>query len=69
MEEQAAARVHRIGQMKSVTISKLVMNDTIEERILEMQEAKAALGKGALTKLSDSELRKSRAAQLKAMFK
>ena len=42
-EEQASARIHRIGQQKPVFIYKLVAEGTIESRILEMQEEKRAL--------------------------
>ncbi len=42
-ENQATDRAHRIGQTQSVWVVKLVAQGTIEERILEMQERKAAL--------------------------
>jgi SNF2 family DNA or RNA helicase len=43
VEEQASDRAHRIGQDKSVFIYKLIAADTVEERILQLQERKAAL--------------------------
>ena len=43
VEEQATARAHRIGQTQSVWVVKLVAQGTIEERILALQERKAAL--------------------------
>ncbi len=43
VEDQASDRAHRIGQTKSVFIYKLIAADTVEERILELQERKAAL--------------------------
>jgi len=43
VEAQATDRAHRIGQTKSVFIYKLIAADTVEERILELQERKAAL--------------------------
>ena len=43
VEEQASDRAHRIGQTKSVFIYKLIATDTVEERILELQDRKAAL--------------------------
>ena len=43
VENQATDRAHRIGQTHSVWVVKLVAQGTIEERILEMQERKAAL--------------------------
>jgi SNF2 family DNA or RNA helicase len=42
-ENQAADRTHRIGQKRPVTIYKLVARQTIEEKILELQESKRQL--------------------------
>ncbi|MDI1245646.1 MAG: DEAD/DEAH box helicase, partial [Rhodoferax sp.] len=43
VEAQATGRAHRIGQSNSVWVVKLVAQGTIEERILALQERKAAL--------------------------
>ena len=43
VENQATDRAHRIGQTKSVWVVKLVAQGTIEERILALQDRKAAL--------------------------
>ncbi|PUA19721.1 DEAD/DEAH box helicase [Glaciimonas sp. PCH181] len=48
VEEQATARAHRIGQDKVVFVYKLVIEGSIEERILELQARKAALVEGVL---------------------
>ena len=42
-ESQAADRTHRIGQTKPVTIYKLVMRDSIEEKIVALQGRKREL--------------------------
>ena len=43
VEAQAADRTHRIGQTRPVTILKLVVKDSIEEKILLLQEQKRRL--------------------------
>jgi len=43
IEAQASDRAHRIGQTKSVFVYKLIATDTVEERILELQQRKAEL--------------------------
>jgi len=42
-EEQAAARAHRIGQERPVTLYRMVAKGTIEERVLALSQSKAAL--------------------------
>ena len=42
-QDQAADRAHRIGQQHTVQVYKLIAKDTIEEKILKLQEKKAAL--------------------------
>ncbi|MFT5533778.1 MAG: superfamily II DNA or RNA helicase [Burkholderiaceae bacterium] len=48
VEEQATARAHRIGQAQTVLVYKLVVEGSIEERILALQERKAALAEGVI---------------------
>ncbi len=55
VEDQASDRAHRIGQTKSVFVYKLVAADTVEERIIQLQERKAELASIAL----DSEVEAS----------
>ena len=47
-EDQAADRAHRIGQERPVMIYRLVAIDTVEERILELQQRKRELATLAL---------------------
>jgi superfamily II DNA or RNA helicase len=47
-EDQAADRAHRIGQDRPVMVYRLVAKDTVEERILALQERKRALADVAL---------------------
>lgn len=45
-----------------------VTEDTLEEKLLELQEAKAAIGSGALRKLSPAEAAKARTQDLRRLF-
>lgn len=42
-EQQAVDRAHRIGQQRPVTVYRLVSADTIEEKVVELQERKREL--------------------------
>jgi superfamily II DNA or RNA helicase len=63
VQEQATARAHRIGQQQTVFVYKIVVEGSIEERIIELQARKAALAEGVLgsdaalaTKFSSEDL-------------
>lgn len=62
VEEQAIDRVHRLNQTQDVVVYKLTVQDTVEARILELQEKKRALaeaaieGKQAVGKLSMKDI-------------
>lgn len=62
-QNQATDRAHRIGQRKVVTVYKLIAKDSIEEKIVKMQEMKKNLADeilsgetGGLAQLSREEL-------------
>lgn len=48
MEEQAIDRVHRLNQTVDVTVYRLSIHNSVEEKILELQEAKRKLASAAL---------------------
>lgn len=49
IEAQAVDRAHRIGQRNTVFSYKFIARDTIEEKILKMQESKLKLAKDLIT--------------------
>lgn len=49
VEEQAADRAHRIGQDRPVMVYRLVSKDTVEEKVLALQDRKRALADAALS--------------------
>lgn len=62
-EDQATDRAYRIGQERKVTVYKLVMKNTVEERVISLQEKKKALNdiidnKGEAAKgITDEDIR------------
>ena len=60
-EQQAIARAHRIGQKNHVIALKFITRDSIEEKILKLQERKSQLaediiGKGGNIALNKGEI-------------
>jgi len=62
-QNQATDRAHRIGQTKKVTVYRLIMKDTIEEKIMNLQNVKQDLANAiiegdhtSLTQMSPEEL-------------
>ena len=48
-QNQATDRAHRIGQKKVVTVYKIIAQDTIEEKIVDLQEKKMQLADSILS--------------------
>lgn len=61
-------RVHRIGQTRKVRVYSFVMKDSIEERMVALTKAKAALGKGSMEKLSPKEECRAKLTAMKDLF-
>lgn len=52
-EDQAIDRAHRIGQTRPVTVSRLTIKDTVEDRILALQVESSFLSLRILVLLFD----------------
>ena len=68
VENQASDRAHRIGQDKPVFIYKLVVENTLEEKILEMQARKQALADGVYGDKSAKDATKLTAKDLQELL-
>ena len=55
VEDQAAARSHRIGQTRPVVVHRLVARDTVEEGILELHARKRALSEVVLGSTDEAQ--------------
>ena len=47
-QNQATDRAHRIGQTRNVTVYKMIMKNSVEEKILDLQNAKKDLADAIL---------------------
>jgi len=68
-EDQCFDRCHRLGQTKDVIITKFVVKDSVEERMLELQKTKRELMAGAFkTKSTAEERRQQRIQDVKTLM-
>jgi len=68
VQAQASARAHRIGQDKPVFVHQLLVQGSIEERILALQARKRALAEGVMGVDGAAELLKFSAADLDGLL-
>ncbi|KAL1748579.1 SNF2 family N-terminal domain-containing protein [Schizophyllum fasciatum] len=70
VENQAVDRIHRLGQTRPVTTVKLIIENTIEARLLEVQKKKTALANMTLDRqsFSKAELMQRRMEELQDLF-
>ena len=60
VQNQATDRAHRIGQTRQVTVIKLIAAETIEERIVKLQETKRDLAEAIIGEQTNSLMSLSR---------
>lgn len=72
VEAQAIDRVHRMGQLREVSVTRFVVKDSIEVRMLRVQERKmniaGSLGLRVGGDGTEDERKKSRIEELKLLF-
>ncbi|KAF2231648.1 hypothetical protein EV356DRAFT_471443 [Viridothelium virens] len=70
MEEQALARIHRIGQTRAVTTIRYIMKDSYEEHVVKVQDRKKSLAEILLSqgKASEKDLTLSRLHHLRSLL-
>ncbi|KAI1800388.1 SNF2 family N-terminal domain-containing protein [Daldinia bambusicola] len=68
VEEQAVDRAHRIGQKKEVTVHRLLIEGTVEDRIRELQEKKRSLVNAALSEEGARGVGRLSLSELKGLF-
>lgn len=68
IEEQAIDRAHRIGQLRPVQVHRILVPDTVEDRILALQEQKRRLIEGALDEKASQNIARLGTRELAFLF-
>ena len=68
IEMQAVDRAHRIGQQKEVKVHRVLVKETVEDRIVELQEKKRALVDAALDEGESKNLGRLSVQELSYLF-
>ncbi|KAL6060920.1 SNF2 family N-terminal domain-containing protein [Balamuthia mandrillaris] len=69
IDQQAIDRAHRLGQKRPVVVTRFLMKNSIEERIMELQEKKKALAQGALCPEKRESVSRLTIKDLKLLFR
>jgi len=69
IEDQARDRVHRLGQKRPTTVWRLIMEDSIEERVLEIQKEKRLLVGKAFQEKDKKKEKTTRLADIQKLLK
>ncbi|KAH8554892.1 SNF2 family N-terminal domain-containing protein [Umbelopsis sp. PMI_123] len=69
LENQAIDRVHRIGQTKDVDVHRILIKDTIEDKIVELQKKKQAIADSALNPGTTNEFSRLGLNELLLLFR
>ncbi|OJD12574.1 hypothetical protein AJ78_06852 [Emergomyces pasteurianus Ep9510] len=68
IEEQAIDRAHRIGQMRPVMVHRILVENTVEDRILALQDKKRDLIEGALDEKASQTIGRLNTRELAFLF-
>ncbi|PLB50130.1 P-loop containing nucleoside triphosphate hydrolase protein [Aspergillus steynii IBT 23096] len=68
IEEQAIDRAHRIGQLREVQIHRILIEKTVEDRILELQDKKREIIEGALDENASKNISRLGTRELAYLF-
>ena len=66
IEDQAIDRIHRIGQENNVKVVRFIMEGSIEEKMLKIQERKRTIGEAV--EAEEEERRKRRVEEIEMLF-
>lgn len=66
LEDQAIDRIHRIGQINNVKVTRFIMEHSVEEKMLRIQDRKRSLGEAV--DADEEERRKRRIEEIQMLF-
>lgn len=67
IEAQAIDRIHRMGQLNNVEVVRFIVEGSVEERMLKIQERKKLLA-GSTLSMSDDERKQERLEEIRMLF-